>query len=438
MSHSHKKSIRVLTDVQMSDGTAVDGTRVDRALGESVDRFNNLEQGDFSEQFTKSSFVFGMQPSPIVPVPKSTVAGSGSNLPGFGDIKCVMTDATSYPISGQWLPWLPIVNQKYSSHATNISGANYPEKFAQEAGYTPPDGFQNKWRMKGTNVVGRNDIQLGPPDILSEEMSQDRRWHTLAWQDAWSGKADVTTYDQETWEPRPERAWQFAWSHSWEFNDPVILDDIMLFVRTDKPWPEDDKYAAGSTSGWYDAPYEYRSNIRDGADFTQFAAKDVMFQVSVDNPFSTEEREYNDIEATFNSRDMGAYKASQQPNTQIQYFDMQPQSPDFNTGTSTGDGLQGRMIRVSGLNIPVRKGARVRFSVILPWYVPNTTSAGYNSQVSMTRGMSPSRWGANTVPATVMSKTMEPTPFGGTSLMGAPWDNCSINGCLTILEPLEE
>ena len=436
MSHSHKKSIRVMTDVQMSDGTAVDGSRIDRALDESSDRFNNLEEGDFSEQFTKSSFVFGMQPSPIVPVPQSDTASGAGNLPGFGVIKSIMTDAAAYPICGQWFPWLPIVNQKYSSHATDISGANYPAKFAA-AGYSPPEGFQNKWRIKGTNVIGRNDIQLGPTDSLSDSMSTEKPWHLLQWQDYWSVNMDVPAYNQE-FEPGPDRDWQFAWSHSWEFNDPVVLDDIMLFIRTDKPWPADNKYAAGNTSGWYDAPYEYKSNSRAGSDFAQFATKDVMFQVSVDNPFSTEEREYNDVEATFNSRDMGGYKVSEESNTQIQYLDMEPRSPEFDTGTSTGDGLQGRMIRVADLNIPIRKGARVRLSVILPWYSPRRASGNYQSQISMTRGLSPSRWSADTVPATSMSKTMEPTPFGGTSLLGAPWDNCSINGCMTILEPLED
>ena len=69
MSYNHKKSLRKVTDVQMSEGTSVDGSRIDRALDESTDRFNNLEGGDFAQMFTKTQFVFGMQPSPIVPAP---------------------------------------------------------------------------------------------------------------------------------------------------------------------------------------------------------------------------------------------------------------------------------------------------------------------------------------------------------------------------------
>jgi hypothetical protein len=445
MSHSHQKSIRVLTDVQMSDGTSVDSTRIDRALDESADRFNNLEEGDFSEQFTKSSFVFGMQPSPIVPLPVSDQSHSpGSNQPGWGNIATIETRADEYPICGQWLPWLPIVNQRYSSIAADISGPSYDLKFAPLDGYTPPDGFQNKWRVKGTNVLSRKDFGLVSNigrSKLSDEMDREIPWFTTPWRDFWSGVTNFADYDQTVHEPAPQRNWQFAWSHSWEFNDPVIVDDMMLFVRTDKPWPDLDKYTGVSRAGWYDAPYEYQGDVRIGGSNHQFSTADIMFQMSVDNPFSTEERRYNDIECSFNSRDMSGYKVSEETNLQIQYSDMEPESPEFgHFAPSTGDGLQGRMIRLTGMNIPIRKGARLRLSIVLPWYKPDISNvaAQYNKSITNSRGLSPNRWSADTYLGNIMSKTLEPNPSGGTSLMGAPWDNCSINGCLTILEPLED
>ncbi len=437
MAYDHKKSIRTVTDVQMSESTSIDGSRIDRALDESTDRFNNLRGGDFSESFTKSSFVFGMQPSPIVPSPMAAAGGTGT--PGYNTIASIETDARDYPITGQWLPWLPIKNSPFTTHQST-TGSTYADKY-NAGGSTPTGGFQNEWRFKGTNVDNRPDMVAGtyPPPVLSEAMSA--RWDRGNWANFWAGTAGWATYDQSSDEPQPYTPYQFAWSHSWEFPSPAILDDMMLFIRTDREWDASrDKYAATSHSGWYDTPYEYESSQRIGGTYYVFSSRDVMFQISVDNSFSPEERNLNDIEATFNSRPLDGWRVSQTSMLGMQYSDMLPNSPEYDTGAGTGDALSGRMIRFSDMNIPIRKLARVRLSVIIPWYTPATTTAGnaHQDQIKNTRGLSPSRWGANTFPgAAANSKTAEPVPYGGTCLMGAPWDNCSINGCLTILEDVE-
>ena len=443
MSYDHKKSLREITDVQMSDGTSVDGSRIDRALEESTERFNNLEGGDFSEMSTKTQFVFGMQPSPIAPVPQSDTSGASGD-PKYNGIKSILTDTDRFPICGQWMPWLPIINSRYSAHSTTPSGGTYATKFDVD-GYDPSAGFQNKWRLKGTNVINRPDMEINdPPTNLANEMDKPLAWNSTGWGDAWSGlKWDNTgagsDYTEATDEPAPQTTWQFAWSHSWEFVDPVILDDIMLFVRTDRVWDaSSQKYAAGGTMGWYDAPYEYTGAGRIGGAFYRFSCRDIMFQISVDNPFSTEERNYNDIEATFNSRPTDGWSVTQTGMNGLQYTDMLPNSPEYGVhGAGTGDALTGKMFRFSGLNIPIRKLARVRLSVVLPWYKPRTASAFAQSQVSMSRGMSPSRWNANVDGVAITSKTAAPSPYNGTCLLGAPWDNCSINGTMTVLEDVE-
>lgn len=449
MSYNHKKSIRKVTDVQMSEGTSVDGSRIDRALDESSERFNNLEGGDFSEMFTKTQFVFGMQPSPIVPAPLAKSGGSGTA--GYNSINSINTaynDGTVryFPISGQWLPWLPIKNNKWTTHATTSSGGTYPLKF--DAGETTPTGgFENKWRFKGTNVVNRPDMSMvagSPPPVLSEGMYN--RWESATWANVWSGASTWTDYDPETDEPQPGSPYQFAWSHSWEFPDPVIVDEIMIFVRTDRPYDASrDKYsttAPSSESGWYDAPYEYQNHTRMSGDFHIFSSRDVMFQMSVDNPFSTEERNYNDIQATFNSRPMDGWRVSEIPTNHHAYTDMSPNSPEFNSdGLLRGDGLCGRMIRFSGLNLPIRKLARLRLSVILPWYMSATADATYQNQIKITRGLAPSRWNAevsNNGSVAGWTKTAMPAPSPNAVILGAPWDNCSINGCMTILEGVQD
>ena len=451
MSYNHKKSLRKVTDVQMSEGTSVDGSRIDRALDESSERFNNLEGGDFSEMFTKTQFVFGMQPSPIVPAPFANPSGA-SGTAGYSSIKSINTSYNDggtvryFPISGQWLPWLPIKNNKWTTHVTDSSGGTYPLKF-DKGETTPTGGFENKWRLKGTNVVNRPDMSKvvgSPPPVLSEAMRS--RWELATWANVWSGAATWTDYDPETDEPQPGAPYQFAWSHSWEFPEPIIVDEIMIFVRTDRPYDASrDKYSTGSPSsksGWYDAPYEYQNHGRIGSDFHIFSSRDVMFQMSVDNPFSTEERNYNDIQATFNSRPMDGWRVSEIPTNDLSYTDMAPNSPEYNSdGTQKGDGLCGRMIKFSNLNLPIRKLARLRLSVILPWYMSGTADSTYQDQIKITRGLSPSRWNAETSATGSVAgntKTASPAPSPNAVILGAPWDNCSINGCMTILEDVQD
>ena len=504
MAYSHKKSIRTVTDVQMSGGTSVDGSRIDRALDETTERFNNLEPGDFSERFTKTQFVFGMQPSPIVGAPSSStdlvgvitlpgtlyapavgvavIGGTGAGMlvdiiavggggeitdftisaqgtgyvpgdvvvpspavnagsitlsrPLYGDISNIITDSKTRPTSGQWLPWLPIINRDTTAHAT--ATGNYPETY-NAVGFTPTGGFQNKWRFKGTNVDGRPENGSGgPPFVLSNSMEGGSRWESLGWGDYWSGTS-AGAYSQTKEEPAPLSSYQFAWSHSWEFTDPVIIDDIMLFVRTDRPWLESTaKYnPAGvtSASGWYDAPYQHIQEPSVGSFI--FSTRDVMFQLSIDNEFSKEKRNLNDIEATFNSRPLDGWRVGQEGSVGISYSDMMPYAPGYDAPLGVGDGLEGRMIRFSNLNIPIRQMARVRLSVILPWYKPQITAAAFQTQVKMSRGMSPSRWDAELDAVPGNSKTAETSPTGEACLLGAPWDNCSINGCLTVLEDVE-
>ena len=426
MAYDHKRSMRETTDVQMSEETSIDATRIDRALGETTDRFNELEGGDFSETFTKSQFVFGMQPSPIVAVPIANAATP------YGPIASINSQSTDVPLCGQWLPWLPIANTKHTTHASVTGvGLNYSGQF-NVRGFTPSGGFQNKWRMKGTDVENRPDPTMGV-DPLSGSMAN--RWERTEWGEFWAGHTG--TYDDETAEPAPAFPYQFAWSHSWEFPKPVIIDDIMVFIRTDLPWVESmEKYdaAAVQPTGWYDAPYEYRN----GGSTLVFSSRDVMFQLSVDNEFAKEERNLNDIEATFNTRPMDGYKVRESGGTNVSYSDMEPEAPGYDTVGGSGDALNGRMLRFSGLNIPIRQFSRVRLSIILPWYAPITAAAFHNDQPSVSRGLSPSRWDAETSPAGTSSKVGFQSPGGNTCLLGAPWDNCSINGCLTILEDVED
>ena len=105
------------------------------------------------------------------------------------------------------------------------------------------------------------------------------------------------------------------------------------------------------------------------------------------------------------------------------YGDMLPNSPDYNTGTSQGPGLQGRLIRFRDLNIPIRQGARVRFSVVVPWIPlpPVVFSAIANTTQGLRTG-------------NLQYKFNGWAPGADKPQGSEPVYGFSMNGCMTVLE----
>ena len=54
--------IRELTKEQFSDGTHIDGNRVDRAMADTVDRINNVKKKDMKRRWVQTQFVGGYTP----------------------------------------------------------------------------------------------------------------------------------------------------------------------------------------------------------------------------------------------------------------------------------------------------------------------------------------------------------------------------------------
>ena len=151
----------------------------------------------------------------------------------------------------------------------------------------------------------------------------------------------------------------------------------------------------------------------------------MSLHISVDNEFSKEERDLNDVEFIFQDRWLDGYEVNPHMTggANFAYGDMLPNSPDYNTGTLQGPGLQGRLIRFRDLNIPIRKGARVRFSVVVPW-IPihlNPTAALANLTQGLRTGNLQYKfngWG----------------PVGDKPQGSEPVYGFSMNGCMTVLE----
>jgi len=55
-------SNRKITKEQFTDGTTIDGTRIEKALDDVATRFNNVEKGDLEKRFTQTQYVMGCMP----------------------------------------------------------------------------------------------------------------------------------------------------------------------------------------------------------------------------------------------------------------------------------------------------------------------------------------------------------------------------------------
>lgn len=329
MAYDHRKSNRVLTDRQFSRGTAIGGTRIDDALGESIDRFNHVRKGDLSSRFVRNVFSFGYTPSPVTANPVQMRAPAA---PAFDIVAPVMSAgrAESMPV-----PWLPLPNNRHTTVKTTVSATPYPDRYRNTDGAIPPSGFQNDWKVKGTEI---DEYPDGRPGIgnAGSYPSED-------WLGVWSDRANTATGNDVD----VAIGYQLAWTQSWQFERPVILDDLAVVIQL---------------SDLFDISLGY-----DDTSGNTLPSRGLGVVVHVDNDVAKEDRSANDVEAIFSNRPillsfvaMGTDRAS------VTYGDMFPNSPEFAGGS--GDGLKGRVVRFRDMNIPIRQFARVRLSIIVPQY----------------------------------------------------------------------
>jgi hypothetical protein len=388
MAYDHKKSLRTLTDEQFTDGTTVDASRIDNALDESLEHFNEVPQGDVSTRFTKTQYIFGYQPAPYTGTPNTaagTVPPGGSSLETF-------TGTIEAPT---W-PWNFITNTPETTAEVDDTVPTYGVRG------TPVGGFDNKWRIKGTNYHPLGGAGAAP--------TNEGKWAKFDWEGDWlSGQGGAAAV---AWR-NTENAYQVAWTHSWIFPSPVILDSVCALLRADITKVND----AGTTFGYYDAPFEF--SYPAGPLTLLYQTQGVSIHISVDNEFSKEDRSLNDVEYAFSNRRLDGYTVNDIPMDQTAYADMLPNSPDYNAGA--GDGLYGRLIRHTDLNIPIRANARLRMSIVLPWMVAASTGTDDTTSQGLRRNTAQYKFPLWTVAGS--------GPMGGEPMFGF-----SLNGSLTVLE----
>ena len=390
MPYIHKKSIRVLTDEQFSRDTSIGGTRIDDALGESVDHFNSVPTGDLSTRFTKSQFVFGYTPAPVTANP---VCQRGAVITSYPTTPILRAGtAEALPVQ-----WIALPNSKHTTVKTTDSATSYPDRYKNQDGATPTGGFQNEWKIKGTNIDEYPDGRA--------QMSNEGLYPTQEWLDFWAYRGPLGLGGINSGSLDVAGSYQLAWTQSWQFERPVIIDDLFLSIQL---------------SELFDITLGY-----DDTSGNTLPSRGVGIMLHVDNDVAKEDRSANDMEAIFSNRPVFlSFIAMGESRAPFAYADMYPQSPEY--AGAAGAGYPGRVMRFRDMNIPIRQNARVRLSVVLPEYFiggSGENKKGWFRSLPAHIYMQPANNDdniSNIPPAGVMSPL-----------------NAVINGSLTVLEEVQ-
>ena len=77
---TYRKANRNLTEEQFSEGTTIDGTRIDKALDDMVDHHNDIPKGDFQGRWMPVTYVMSWTPSR--PRWRGTMTSAAATLAG--------------------------------------------------------------------------------------------------------------------------------------------------------------------------------------------------------------------------------------------------------------------------------------------------------------------------------------------------------------------
>ena len=374
--YSHRKSNREVTDEQFSDGTTIDGTRIDSALTDVVERMNNIRKGDIATRFVQKQLVFGYQPF------------------SYPEADTKAKDGLSYTYRRSFtrFPWLFITNNE---HTTVDPQPNAPETIPSNYDY-PAENYGNRYRYKGTYLDSLHGVETVSNESKKVSLNKGPWIHPF-WKTWWMHNFDITgavmqnafdVFSQHTarvatganvggtdvfatvsnntsytaartgltdlasdatdvvgW-PCHQNHYQMAWSHSWAFPKATIVDDVMFFMRTD------------TTAYTADFISDYLSTATD--------ADQLTLQLSVDSPFNYGDRRLNDVIVMQHQVKLTEVLFAPGGVQSVAPTDMKPNVP-----TAADAKLQGPIIRLRDLNIPLPPGSNLRLTVVIPWFVDN-------------------------------------------------------------------
>ena len=337
-----RKNPREITDEHFSDGTTIDGNRIDKALGDVVESFNDISYGYLRKRWVPVTYVAGWSPQSPESIDAVGEAGFDSNAPfawlpnppaplNSGDeLMGGMIGPTH-----RW-PWLRVRNfmQEVAAHTL---GSDLGDDVV----------FSNPYRLKGIRVGG---IEPFGGTVIT----------------AGPGPTDPPQQARTT---DPIGA-QFAWTRSWFIAPPSILDAIDLVLTVDL------------ASGLNPPGAVYTNAALDDLDIDLPANLALVISASVDSEFDREDRNMSDVEVLRRGFNVSRDQISPLPLSPSgaglpplpAYDDFvpmvnEPAGPGAIgvVGATTAKGVH---VRLSELNIPVHQGARVRISVVIPRFDP--------------------------------------------------------------------
>ena len=274
----YEKANREMTDQQFSEGTTIDGDRLEAGMNDIIDHYNNVPQKSIKRRWMQTQFVQGFQPT---------------------------VEAGAIDLYGPFL-W----SENSSDTAVTIG--------------TAPDTYENPYRHKSCDT----------PAVEPEQSDGDR----------------------------------LAWTTSFFFNKPFIIQGLSIFMASDPAgtvngYENDFRWADGGT------PQEWpQDEIADNW------ASDIAVQISVDDEFSSHDRRLNDVILSWSSFHQGSQKyatldyqglvAGNYPSTEPQIV---------HPGGVQSLGL---VMNKDPLNIPLHRRSRVRLAILVPAY---SATSGINS-----------------------------------------------------------
>jgi len=394
MSYTHKKSLRTITDEQFSEGTTIDGTRIDKALQDTVDRYNEIPRGDISTRFVSKQYVFGYQPFEYK----------------IGKTLAQDINSTTFRRSWTRLPWTFVVNNEYTTLDPQPGApVPLPDDYEHKA-----DDYGNRFRYKGTYMDSlHEDTTAKPDDTAWRAVALNRgQWYDDFWMRWWlqtdvanpvtgsshdgrkvlsakgtsahanspnSSTAPATYIEQDNSTSPQQKIgcmevrnhYQMAWSHSWAFADATVVDDLMVFLRTDTT-----RY----TASFKDELINSAGSIAAGEDgYNQFGDADhLIVQLSVDSPFDRTDRRLNSVivmQHQVNLRDIDYLPLPVSDAAHVR--DMNPP-----IGTAADKAPQGPIVRLRDLNIPLPPGSNLRLAIIIPWFAEKNVVGFFDQTTS--------------------------------------------------------
>jgi hypothetical protein len=249
--------------------------------------------------------------------------------------------------------------ERFDAEKLTTAGDAYTETALNKGPWISP--WWKAWWSSSADIAAVDFGQSSDGDLVAIDASAAAHFlinNGSSGSERWKGGASVTGEAVTVGFMAIENQYQFAWSHAWSFEDSIILDDLMVFLRTDST------YAATFTdaSGTFQKEEGYKSGAFGDADH-------LIVQITVDNPLNRNDRRLNNVVVMQHQVKLKDIMYSPyELTTSGQRGYVGDMLPNVTTGTNSVDKiLQGPIVRLRDLNIPIPPGSNVRLAIIIPW-----------------------------------------------------------------------